>query len=56
MDDDTLSTDTNTIDTSNDEARNRNKFQKGNTYGVRFAPKETEQQLSIDDLLSDESD
>ena len=37
--DDELSTDTDTIKFSNDEARNRNKFQKGNTYGVRFAPK-----------------
>lgn len=51
FDDDEMSTDTDTIKASNAEARNRNKFQTGNTYGVRFAPKSKPEdpQLDIDD-------
>ncbi|MBO5711337.1 MAG: hypothetical protein J6R47_00725 [Acholeplasmatales bacterium] len=39
FDNDDLATDTDTIDQSNTEARTKNQFQKGNTQGIRFAPK-----------------
>lgn len=42
FDDDTLATDADTIDTSNKYAVDKNKFQKGNTQGVRFTPKSVE--------------
>lgn len=47
FDDNTLETDSETIDKSNEFARTKNQFQKGNTQGVRFAPKESDQ-VSID--------
>ena len=56
FDDDTLETDTDTIDTSNAEARTRNQFQKGNTQGVRFAPKKDDTQLTFDDTENSEEE
>lgn len=53
FDDDNLKTDTEIIDNSNEYARTKNQFKQGNTQGVRFAPKEQDHQLSLDDV-SDE--
>lgn len=46
--DDTLDSDTDTIDTSNEFARTKNQFKQGNTQGVRFAPKDDVEQVSMD--------
>lgn len=45
-----LATDDDTLDTSNEYGKNRTKFQKGNTQGVRFAkePEEDKSQLELD--------
>ena len=51
FDDDTLDTDTNTLDKSNEYARTKNQFKQGNTDGVRFAPKSS--QVTIDDNTSE---
>lgn len=48
FDDDTLETDSDTLDKSNDYARTKNQFKKDNKQGVRFTSKDN--QLSIDDL------
>lgn len=48
---DELGTDTSTIDASNIEARDKGKFKKGNTMGVRFASKEDkEKNMSLLDI------
>lgn len=52
FDDDTLQTDKDTIDKSNQYGKDRTKFQKGNTKGVRFAPGEDKNQVKLD--LDDE--
>lgn len=52
FDDDSLDTSTDTIDKSNEYARTKNQFKQGNTQGVRFAPKERNDQLKIDDNIS----
>ena len=50
FDDNELDTDSETIDKSNQYAVDKTKFQKGNTQGVRFAPKQDkESQISIAD-------
>lgn len=51
FDDDTLSTDKDTIERSNVYARTKNQFQKGNQSGVQFASKNNKpkDQLDIDD-------
>lgn len=49
FDDNTLETDTDTIDKSNQYAVDKTRFQKGNTQGVRFAPKTTEEPTLLDD-------
>lgn len=49
FDDDSLETGTDMLDKSNEYARTKNQFKKGNTQGVRFAPKETNTQLSMED-------
>ena len=50
FDDDTLATDTDTIDTSNKYAVDKTKFQKGNTQGIRFTSKsEPNDQISLFD-------
>lgn len=51
FDDDTLETDSETIDKSNEYARTKNQFKKGNTQGVRFASKD--QQVDIDNNIED---
>lgn len=49
-DDANLVTNDDTIDASNEYNKNRTRFQKGNTSGVRFAPKEPDDsQISIED-------
>ena len=50
--DDTLETDTDTIDKSNEYARTKNQFKQGNTQGIRFAPKDKNDQLTLDDTVS----
>ena len=50
FDDDTLETNTDTLDKSNEYARTKNQFKQGNTQGVRFASKEDNNQLTIDDI------
>lgn len=47
FDKDVLDTDKETIDISNKQAVDRNRFQQGNKQGVRFAPKDI--QMSIED-------
>lgn len=42
-----LDTDSETIDKSNAEARDRGKFKVGNKMGVRFAPKEDNKQINL---------
>lgn len=54
FDDDTLSDDEETIDTANKQARAKGQFAKGNQQGVRFAPKNNQQQ-SIDDLEGEDN-
>lgn len=50
FDDGTLETDTDTIDKSNQYAVDKSRFQKGNTQGIRFAPKSNaEEQIDIFD-------
>ena len=44
FDDDTLETDTDTIDKSNEYARTKNQFKQGNKEGIRFASKNDDQQ------------
>lgn len=59
FDNDTLDTDKETIDKSNKYAVDKSKFQKGNTQGVRFAPKaKDEDQVTLfdDDIDTDASD
>ena len=51
---DTLQSSETDIDRSNMEARDRSRFQKGNTQGIRFAPKETNTQLDLDTVDSKE--
>lgn len=53
-DDDTMETDKGTLDASNKYAIDKTKFQKGNTKGIRFAPKDNTQQLSFDDEIDTE--
>jgi hypothetical protein len=49
MFDDTLQTDSETIDNSNEYARTKNQFKIGNTQGVRFGSNKTPQQVSFED-------
>ena len=44
FDDDSLETDTDTIDKSNEYARTKNQFKQGNKEGIRFASKNNDQQ------------
>ena len=53
-DDDELETDSDTLDTSNKWARTKNLFKKGNTQGIRFAPRERTKQLDFDSLDNEE--
>ena len=47
--DNTLQTDSDTLDASNKYGQDRTRFQKGNTQGIRFAPKEeNDDQLKLD--------
>jgi hypothetical protein len=47
--DDTLQTDSDTLDTANKFNQDRTRFQKGNQQGVRFAPNsDNEDQLELD--------
>ena len=47
--DDTLHTDSDTLDVANKYNQERTKFQKGNTQGIRFASNdENEDQLELD--------
>lgn len=48
FDNDTLETDTSTLDKSNEYARTKNQFKQGNTQGVRFAPEPNKSQVTID--------
>ena len=50
---DILTTDKDTIDTSNKWARTKTQFKTGNDYGVRFASNQPDKQISFDDLISD---
>lgn len=61
LDQDELDTSSDTIDTSNKYARDKNKFKKGNTQGVRFAKKEQpqdteEENKSLLDLIDSEEE
>ena len=59
FDDDNLETDAETIDKSNQYAVDKSRFQKGNTQGIRFAPKakdEDQVELFDDDIDTDDSD
>lgn len=47
--DDTADTDKDMISKSNEYARTKTQFQKGNQSGVQFAPKEDNDQLTIED-------
>ena len=49
FDDDTLDTDVDTIDKSNEYARTKNQFKQGNKDGVRFASKDKDQ-ISVSEL------
>lgn len=53
FDDDTLETDSDMLDKSNEYARTKNQFKQGNTQGIRFAPKQTNTQMSIDDAVNE---
>ena len=56
-DKDALDTDASTIDKSNIYARDRGKFKKGNTMGVRFAPKEDkEKNMSLLDIAEEDEE
>ena len=47
--DNTLHTDSDTLDIANKYNQDRTRFQKGNTQGIRFAPKEeNDDQLELD--------
>lgn len=49
-----LATDTDTIDTANEYNKNRTRFQPGNKQGIRFAPKEDEEQIDIEETNPDD--
>lgn len=51
--DDDLTTDKDTIDTSNKWARTKNQFKPNNDYGIRFTSNKPDKQISFDDLISD---
>lgn len=51
---DELETDSDTLDKSNRYAREKNQFKQGNTQGIRFAPKENEEQVFIEDEVDEE--
>lgn len=55
FDDDALETDTDTLDKSNEYARTKNQFKQGNTQGVKFAPKEDKNQLSLSTTNANQS-
>ena len=54
FDDDTLDSDAEMIDKSNEYARTKNQFKQGNTQGVRFASSNKDQ-ISTDDTDSNQS-
>lgn len=54
FDNDSLETDTDMLDKSNEYARTKNQFKQGNTQGVRFAPKSNSEQISIDEIEEQE--
>lgn len=54
FDDNTLETDTDTLDKSNEYARTKGQFKQGNTQGVRFAS-EDNNQLTLDDTVANQS-
>ena len=53
FDDGTLETDTDTLDKSNEYARTKNQFKKGNTQGIRFASNSNSEQIPIDGITSE---
>ena len=54
---DVLDTDTSTIDKSNIYARDKGKFKKGNTMGIRFTPKEDkEKNMSLLDISEEDEE
>lgn len=55
FDDDELETDTDALDKSNEYARTKNQFKQGNKEGVRFAPKDDDSQLELDDIDDNQS-
>lgn len=56
MDKDELDTDSETVDKSNRYARDKGKFKKGNTQGVRFARKPDNSNRSLFDLADEENE
>jgi hypothetical protein len=54
FDGDELDSTRDTIDVSNKYASDKNKFKQGNTAGIRFASKNDDEQIDIDDEISDE--
>ena len=56
FDNDELDTDKDALDQSNEYARTKGQFKKGNTQGVRFAPKPDNRQISIEDTIDIDSD
>lgn len=55
FDDNSLETDTDTIDKSNEYARTKNQFKKGNKEGIRFTSNE-EDQIKIDNIPTETPD
>ena len=51
---DELDTDSDTIDRSNKYAREKNQFKPGNKQGIRFTPKDNEDQVTIEDEIEEE--
>jgi hypothetical protein len=56
IDKDELDTDSETVDKSNRYARDKGKFKKGNTQGVRFARKPDNSNKSLFDLADEEDE
>lgn len=56
VDRDDLDTSSDMLDKSNRYARDKGKFKKGNTQGIRFAPKEDNRNIKLSDIKSSESE
>ena len=56
IDIDDLDTSSDMLDKSNRYARDKGKFKKGNTQGIRFAPKEDNRNIKLSDIKSSESE